>query len=335
MERLEVLPLAWASNIEVARAAEYLTVKGSVAIADEQVQVERDLYHGYREAPRDWGKGKRCGAPHIEFANAKTDQQLLAFVKKFGPVAASVVQEVTTEDEWTLTATQPLEALRRERQTYESALTLLAELDQKPTANLRTIQICIAQLVEGCWPWTSEWQNEAQYRRSKGLQPPRWHFGNEVRDHLVYLKVSAERHPNPTTLSELLNSSGAFDCGHQVICNLINAFAVEVQYFGNTRLEGPPWDSLRFGIRPVLYYILRLEYLRRGRVRLCQNLQCNRLFRVERAGQQFCDEDCSRRHRQRDYWSRHGSKLRRKRQHRRKEGTNKPDKNRLDGQLKN
>ncbi len=328
MKHSEMFPLTWACDIEVEVVREHLRVTGNVLFSDAQVQPKRDLFRRYLEWSRDWSQ-KRGGRnlPHIQFANAKTDQQLIAFVKTFGPVVASSVEEVNTTENWTLTAIQSIDTLRRERQTYAAALTLLAELDPRGTANLQTIQTCLSRISEGCRHWTHEWRAESEWRKSEHCRPPSWHFDESAWENLVFLKVSAERHPEPK-LSEILVSSGAFRDGHQVICRLVNTFAVEVQYFGSTRCEGPSGDSLRFGVRPVLYYILRREYLRRGRVHLCPNSQCNQLFLEERDGQRFCSEDCSRRQRQRDYWLTRGSKLRRKRRGTRKAAVNKSPKKR-------
>ena len=328
MKHSEMFPLTWAVDIEVEVAPQHLKVMGNVLSSDAQVQPKQDLFHRYLEWTRDWSE-KRGGRnpPHIQFANAKTDQQLIAFVRTFGPVAASSIEEVNTTDDWTLTAIQSIGSLRRERQTYAAALTLLVELDPKGTANPQTIQTCLSQISEGCRHWTPEWRTESEWRKLEHCRPPSWHFDESAWESLAFLKVSAERYPDPKG-PEILVSSGAFADGHQTICRLVNTFAGEVRYFGNTRYEGPPAGSLRFGVRPVLYYILRLEYLRRGRVRLCQNTQCNQLFLEERNGQRFCSEDCSRKQRQRDYWLTSGSKLRLKRRGTRKAALNKLPKKR-------
>jgi hypothetical protein len=118
---------------------------------------------------------------------------------------------------------------------------------------------------------------------------------------------------DPTTFPEGLSHSGAVYCGHRVLCTLVNTFIPEVQHAGVGAYEAPAWDSRLFGMRPVLYYILRQDYLRRGGIRLCANVLCNKFFSAERGGQRFCTDDCSRKQRQREYWVLHGATLRRKR----------------------
>jgi len=100
----------------------------------------------------------------------------------------------------------------------------------------------------------------------------------------------------------------AVDAGHSVICELINAFKPWVYRWGSRAIEGPHWDR-RYGIKPLLFHILRREYVERDGIAVCANVQCRQLFEIERAGQRFCGEQCSRRQRQRDYWKAHGKRL--------------------------
>src|SRR5205814_3356516 len=77
-------------------------------------------------------------------------------------------------------------------------------------------------------------------------------------------------------------------------------------------VEAPDTD-LTCGIRPVLYYILRREYLQAGGIAICRNTECRELFEIERFGQEFCGDLCSRLHRQREYWKKSGKQLRQRR----------------------
>lgn len=77
-------------------------------------------------------------------------------------------------------------------------------------------------------------------------------------------------------------------------------------------------SSIRYGIRPLLYSLLRREFLYPRDVAICANSQCKEFFEIERAGQRFCSADCSLHQRQRDYWQDRGKKLREKRSKNRK-----------------
>jgi hypothetical protein len=337
MNSPDILPLTWASNIEVEKSGRDLIIGGIASPQDEQSS--GDLFRSYR----DWALDrttKRSGlnAPHIRFANAETDQQLITFVKRFGPIWAELIAEEESDfaEEDThcsvllRAAKQSLEALHREQRTYAAALDLLAELDKGKKADPQSIQTHLAIIVDGCEHWTSEWQRERAWRRSHGQLPPSWHFDRSEWENLVRLNGSARPVPNLDDLSQSrfmgpvdsghplshLIYGRPVDSGHQVICALANAFRSEVTCFGNTRCEAPPLHALLFGVRPVLYYLLRLEYLhtpKTGGAHRCANEFCRQFFLLDREGQKFCSEECSRKQRQRDYWLPRGANLRRKR----------------------
>jgi len=304
-------PMTWASNIQVEVSGRDLSVHGDASFPDQQP--ERDLFRNYR----DWMVAKttkRTGlnAPHIRFGNADTDQRLIAFVRAFGPICAESVAERDTDDSVVRTAKQSLETLRRERRTYAAALNLLVELDKEKAATPQSIQAYVSDIVDGCKDWASEWRRERAWRRSQGHLPPSWHFEESEWENLVRLSVQARQPPDLDALSRLVRGGSPLNSGHQVICALANAFRIEVTHFGNTRCEAPPGYALVFGVRPVLYYLLRLEYLHSG-AQKCANEFCRQFFLRDREGQQYCSEECSRKQRQREYWQTSGSKLRRKR----------------------
>jgi hypothetical protein len=80
-----------------------------------------------------------------------------------------------------------------------------------------------------------------------------------------------------------------------VICELLNVFRSMV--FPNA---SEAHASIRYGIRPLLYSILRREFLSPRDIRSCANTQCRKFFEVEREGQRFCGAECSLRQRQRE-----------------------------------
>jgi hypothetical protein len=90
-----------------------------------------------------------------------------------------------------------------------------------------------------------------------------------------------------------------------VVCEALNAFPPRI--FPNPlRMH---W-SLQFGVRPLLYSLLRAEFSQAREVRSCANTRCRSFFELERAGQRFCDEICSRQQRQREYWQVRGKNAR-------------------------
>ena len=92
-----------------------------------------------------------------------------------------------------------------------------------------------------------------------------------------------------------------------VICELANVFQGRV-------FPNPPemHSSIRYGVRPLLYSILRREFIYPAETVVCANTNCRDFFKVERSGQLFCSAECSRRQRQREYFQKRGKKLRRR-----------------------
>jgi hypothetical protein len=76
-------------------------------------------------------------------------------------------------------------------------------------------------------------------------------------------------------------------------------------------MELPIYDPV--GILPVLYFMLRQDCLREQSIAICARPACGAFFAVERFGQRFCSEECSRLQRQRDYWERKGKEMRTRR----------------------
>jgi hypothetical protein len=138
---------------------------------------------------------------------------------------------------------------------------------------------------------------------------------------------AAERAPSGDPLRDAFGMWDPVYCGHLVTCQLLNAFTPVVYPWGNSPVEAPAWD-IRGGIRPLLYYMLRKEYLGAGGIGICRNSDCRAIFELERSGQAFCGEVCSRLQRQREYWSVRGQELRkrRERESRRRSGGNKKQK---------
>jgi hypothetical protein len=310
MPSIQYLPLAWASEIKVRVTPDRLFVSGNVLLLDGQVQWFRDSFFRYGESVKAQIGQQRTGisSPHIQFANASTDEKLIAFVREFGPVVASSISEVYSGTTPTLKAEQSMDTLRRERQIYAALLTLLAELDEGTSkASIERIRSGISEIVQGVWYWADQFKREQRWRTAQDQLSPWWHFDQKAWEWIVNLSVSAKLNDPPFAGPDPVTS------GHLVFCALINAFRTEVQFFGDQRLEAPVSNSLLFGVRPVLYHILKYEYLRRNAIRICGNVLCNQLFAVERAGQQFCSSLCSRKQRQRDYFRERGSGLRKKR----------------------
>ncbi|MGZ4829201.1 MAG: hypothetical protein ACXV78_06110 [Candidatus Angelobacter sp.] len=306
-------PLIWASDIAADVRKDRIVLGGKVPFSDSHLEPNRDVFLRYIRATQSKTKGEANRSPHIQFANANSDKELIAFVREFGPVVASHLEEhgplsdVDSEEDQreTRIAVQDLSILRREQTLYKSALCLLSELYRgEKRARLRVIHNCAIAIVQGVSEWPRDWEMENQLRSKARQGTPAWHFDDNKSSTLAAWKFWIESEPQP------LAGPGPFQAAHHMLCDLINAFPTEVEFIVDRPIETLPFDSIRYGLRPALYLILKYEYLKRGGIDICRNDSCYRFFVSERLNQQFCSEDCSRRYRQRQYWARTGAKRR-------------------------
>jgi len=260
------------------------------------------------------GKGK--DSPHIRFANANSDEELIDFVRNFGPVVCRSLKLLRSAtpfgtrrsagevpEQRLMVARQDLLELRTEQRIYSAALGLLMELAKKPGHFDRdSAKERIARIADDIQDWPRQWNREKNERGENPLWRVR---GDSIRR--IAALAKAVRDP-------ILPRQ--FDA-RIVLCELVNVFPSLA--FPNP-LEMHSY--IRFGIRPLLYSILRREFLNPRDVGVCANTQCRAFFEVERAGQRFCDEVCSRCQRQREYWQNQGKTVRKKRLAGRNKGRN-------------
>jgi hypothetical protein len=244
--------------------------------------------------------------PHTLFANAGSDDDLIQFVRTFGPVVCTecklLPRNFTMEGmtsvyepfQLLLFARQNLNELRIEQRIYKAALELVAELGKSETEyNFDFAQERVVNISEGVKQWPKQWRRE----RKLVNHPPLWKLRPESVKRIVCLSTSKR--------GELL---GPHIDARIVLSELVNAFPSFV--FPNP-LEMHSY--LRYGIRPLLYAILRIEFLHPRDLAICANNHCGAFFERERAGQRYCKPICSRQHRQREYWQTQGKEARRKR----------------------
>lgn len=247
-------------------------------------------------------------SPHIQFANADTDDKLISFVQRFGPVVADRVfirPAGQLSARIPLVAVQDLQEFRNERSIYHAALSVIVEL-ARPIAeyDFYAVQNHIKKIAGGVSDWPRQWQRELEQRKNelRAKSEPTWKLRPEAFERIEHLSSGGPDWILPPTIN-----------GTIVVCELLNVFRSMV--FPNA-LEAH--GSLRHGIRPLLYSILRREFLNPRDTQSCANTHCREFFEVERGGQRFCSEECSLTQRQREYWVRRGKQLREKRMKKRK-----------------
>jgi hypothetical protein len=158
-------------------------------------------------------------------------------------------------------------------------------------------QTRIREIADHVRHWPQQWERERAQRKSEHGSEPLWKPSTESLKGISSLSSAQPVGLLRPTLD-----------GRIVICELLNSFRSTV--FPNP-LE--MHSSIKYGIRPLLYSILRRQFLAPRDFAACANTQCRNFFNIEREGQQFCSTECSLHERQRAYWRKRGKQLRRKR----------------------
>jgi hypothetical protein len=294
------------SELDVNRIGADLQVTGFVPTYKNK-EPPCDLIHEYKKFPKQLATGQRTGtqSPEMCFANANTDEKLIAFVRRFGPVVAKCVEDTRMVPDKELgeprfpsrlIAQQDMQELRNEHAVYRAGLELVLQLSA-PDYDYVSAQQLIQAIASGIKKWPQQWKREKSERRVE----PRWNLSTRALERIEQLSSVP---PDPVLADELTNKLD----GRIVICELVNSFP-SIAFPNPMEMH----SSIKFGVRPLLYAILRRQFLYPRGFLICSNSECRNFFNIERAGQQFCSPKCSLHHRQRIYWQEYGKKLRKKR----------------------
>lgn len=237
-------------------------------------------------------------------SKAKEDADLIQHVMKI--IQQSFAQELDQPRQCEISVAQLLKIIaanlneKIEAPNYASALQLMEKitasvkeyLDQ-PIYDYFSAQERINAIATNVKEWLGQWDREKSQRESE----PRWKLSNEL---LTLIEVPSYPHRDPLIPD--------YVAGRRVICGLLNSFP-SIVFPNQLELH----SSIRFGIRPLLYSLLRRQFINPRGFGFCRNPECRNFFTTERAGQQFCSSECSLQLRQRIYWQQQGKKLREKR----------------------
>ena len=285
---LPVFPV-WAREIHVERRGVEFHVHGrerfpSFPSMKELPSKSDDLMKLYRRYDQTAVRASDIvQPPHLRFANAVTEEELVSFLRTFGPVDGTVMpQSVYVSDDLKikLTVVETLAGLRVNQLTIKCLLRLIQLLQER--ANYMEVASIVHRLASN------------NYCDEQGLPTQ-----------IEMLSVDAEICLNEGSKSQL------FDVGHAAVCELLNKFPSVLVGYGKGALELP--SRRPEGILSVLYFMLRKDYLTRNSVRSCEYFKCSNFFRVARANARFCSEECSLRQRQHEYWIKKGKKKRKDR----------------------
>lgn len=294
-------------KLKTQRQGECIEVVGRQPF-QQRPQCPTDVVRQYDIARKARPIGKKSAAkdsPHIRFANAHTEKKLIAFVQDFGPVVAKFVTQRSLKENGEpvgvqIVGLQNLEELRKERVVYAAAFNLvllLNELSSRPAEEQakraldplyrsKEHMVAIADHVTG---WPTQWRREQFLSQNE----PAWHFNEAALKHIQDLSAL-----EPNDFAPLYGPSA-------LLCTLLNVFRLKL--FPTVQ---ETYASTYWGIRPLLYSILRRELLHSHETGICANSQCRQFFEIERSSQRYCSPECSQRQRQREHWQKRGSQRR-------------------------
>ncbi len=316
-KRVEPPAVYWADEIEVLKSGDGLSVSGQNLLPASKGAKDRDPMSGYVYAISGTQAGDPNKAAHLVFASGTSEEALTRFVEKYGPVLAEadsvdikppIHEKRRSRTE--LTAEQRWEVLSREQRTLTAALQLFEQIrSDKP--DREALFDAARALVLGTSFWVDVYNRELAVKSDRHWQDsPSW----------TWTAKHQQRAQMLMTPLRPLNGKGAVKRAkaqaNDLLCHLLNAFPVRMTQYQDMPLEMPSED-VSFGIFPVLYFLLRCDYLWSGKVARCAWRDCTRWFRVGTHDSPCCSEEHSLKYRQWVYY--HEGKGKRTRQRRRKQ----------------
>lgn len=313
VERILTIP-TWAEHISVERDGETLVVKGegrrAIPASPNELPPGQDFLQQYIQYSKFWSE-KRSGKrpPHIQFANSASDEDLIAFVERFGPLQSN--GKLWRLPNKSVTAYQDMQGLRRDRLIFSGATKLVVAGARGDVDDGNVLAGGLGEILQGVLQagpateiHTVPTFHESPWYGHHLLPFAKW-LGEVATD------FSASESIPLTEAARSISPGKLRKIGQIALSILLNCFPPQLTPIGSRMMELPAYDPC--GILPVLYFMLRQDCLRKQGIAICARPECSKFFAVERFGQRFCSAECSLLQRQRDYWQRKGKAARARR----------------------
>lgn len=207
-----------------------------------------------------------------QFANATTDEKLVAFVEEFGPVNGKVIAEMPVAGAWEVTVRETLRSLRREQKQFRRLVETVQQVNRNARAERATLLNLLTALTVDA--------------PMKTLSPDWAELGwTEVMKNVI----GQYRNPSKEILS----------VAHQMLCYYFGRYPPGLFPVADGVVELPRMRIT--GVRDALYFQLRPDYLAQRTIGTC--LHCHEHFVVYRRGTPACGDSCSRALRNARYWN--------------------------------
>lgn len=297
----------WADEIKLSRVADELTLVGKRFYASNKQSSNSEIIGDYLRRLAGNLAGDEGNTPHYLFANAESNTDLLNFLKRFGPITSDPASiriapfTDTTTDKGPgieIRSKQTWETVRKERLTFDAVFALYAELhSEEPDGN--KLLTAAAQIQLGASSWVKQFDEEmiAAIKSPSLSEGPRWYWDSSRQSQLQH-KVAALR--SYVRVDGLQDAKKAEASAHLILCDILNAFPVTLTHFKGA-IEVPS-ENLAFGIRHVLYYLVRCDYLRASPLARCAWKECTMWFKVGPQGSPCCSPEHALKHRQWHYY---------------------------------
>lgn len=285
----------WANKIEVKRAGDDLLIFGTNpgnAAPKDLLQ----LFHDYLFAPN---REREAKGPHLEFANAETDDEVIQFIKKWGPITAPSAVErgcleknmlsywgpeatrhqkaaPSSEDVGTTESKRAVESLRRVRgvQAVIAAAVSLLKISHEENPDPKVALLAMNQFMAALKMAWLEFHATAE---PKGAAPG-WELGSSgllVDCELIY--GEAERKPAGQ------NGPGLTELCRNLLCVLVNRFPDNLI---PTKEGVQPGPAAGHGVLPLLMFMLRQDLVNGRRIIICE--RCGDHLLQRRLGERAC-----------------------------------------------
>jgi hypothetical protein len=315
---------------------------------EDNIEWDRDMLRGFdagRRRPRDESRL----APHLLFARAQTSIQQVEFVREFGPILATKVSYGSDPD--ILIARQDLAILSLEQKLFSRffdlirSLRVLKEWEKLVPEAARKYEQHYSLIAQGNLSALEKdrlllmQMDFDEYLLKLGeFKPGLLDEIETVRGLVVEIQEQIDSYPEETIWDlegDLANIPKPFSWKNQVglgslcsnerlsrdistnvillanllLCRTFNQTPLTLHYGGGVIQDLP--EATPFGIRTVLYYMLRMEYLYQRELKLCARHNCGFYFAPDRSNVLYCSDICenadkSRRHRTRAKSAAHG-----------------------------
>jgi hypothetical protein len=331
----QLLVPEWARRIEVIQTDTDLVVSGwgaSFQIEEREFSSGRkDLLDGFdkgRKLPRD----KSRNALHFLFAAADTLAKRVEFVRAYGPVLASGIDNPEQTDFWEhmelgeepttpdAVAYQKLVVLDIEQRLFSLVFNLVIAVNKLRDWGKRAVEAerkYTAHFRGGPQVWISE-TSSFLTNRELASDEERLEI-KEMGRLLPEIQSLIDSYPqgvfwefddpfqwdNPVsmfctrTCIATEYSLNIYRWANHLLCHIFNLFPPSLQHVNGIVHELPQVKPS--GIRSTLYHMLRLEYRYPRELRPCGNPVCGGYFALDRGNKKYCSDSCKASNNQRNH----------------------------------